>query len=156
MQWHYFLSSVRGTVCESEVPRWTHNTASAYSEVFYPMTRTPNFSRIFAVDLIEHLENAGLGLLSASCSETGWNAYSNAPQNRNSSIAAKLVFNDVIHVWTYAGTAFSGVLTMQRFKDSICLDRNPTTYSTKAVVETNRQSCGYFDFSSIKAATRKN
>lgn len=84
-----------------------------------------SFSRIFAVDLIEHLEKPDLmrflkvartklqsqdGLLILRC------------PNGDSPIVGRHLFNDVTHVWTYTGTALSGILMMNGFKGAIFLD----------------------------------
>lgn len=84
-----------------------------------------SFSRIFAVDLIEHLEKPDLtrflkvartklrcedGMLILRC------------PNGDSPIVGRHLFNDVTHVWTYTSIALSGVLRMSGFKGAIFLD----------------------------------
>jgi 2-polyprenyl-3-methyl-5-hydroxy-6-metoxy-1,4-benzoquinol methylase len=83
-----------------------------------------SFSRIFAVDIIEHMEKADLmsflkiarsklqadGMLLIRC------------PNGDSPLVGRHLFNDMTHVWTYTSTAISGILMMNGFKAVTFLD----------------------------------
>ena len=119
-----------------------------------------SFSRIFAIDLIEHLEKPDLirflqvartklrsqdGMLILRC------------PNGDSPIVGRHLFNDMTHVWTYTSTALSGVLMMNGFKNIIFLDE------TRPFLQKNRwlrtpiiKTASTLVRLLIKAATREN
>jgi 2-polyprenyl-3-methyl-5-hydroxy-6-metoxy-1,4-benzoquinol methylase len=118
-----------------------------------------SFSRIFAVDLIEHLEKSTLirflevtrtklrtdGMLILRC------------PNGDSPIVGRHLFNDVTHIWTYTSTALAGILTLNGFKGTIFLDE------TQPFVESRRwlrtpilKAASALVRLIIKAATREN
>jgi 2-polyprenyl-3-methyl-5-hydroxy-6-metoxy-1,4-benzoquinol methylase len=83
-----------------------------------------SFSRIFAIDLIEHLEKPELlrflkvaraklhdnGMLILRC------------PNGDSPLIGHHFFNDITHVWTYTAVSLSAILTMSGYTSSIFLD----------------------------------
>jgi SAM-dependent methyltransferase len=119
-----------------------------------------SFSRIFAVDFIEHLEKPDLirflkvartklrsqdGMLILRC------------PNGDSPIVGRHLFNDITHVWTYTSTALSGVLMMSGFEGAIFLDETGPFVRRRRWLRTLIIKCASTMIRLlIKAATREN
>ena len=119
-----------------------------------------SFSRIFAIDLIEHLDRPDLirflqiartklrsedGMLILRC------------PNGDSPLVGRNLFNDVTHVWTYTSTALRGMLMMSGFKGVTFLDETipfgPSgRWFRKAIIKASSALIRLL----IKAATREN
>jgi 2-polyprenyl-3-methyl-5-hydroxy-6-metoxy-1,4-benzoquinol methylase len=119
-----------------------------------------SFSRIIAVDVIEHLEKSDLvrflqiarsklrsedGMLILRC------------PNGDSPIVGRNLYNDVTHVWTYTSTALTGLLSMSGFNGAIFLDEtvafgDPKRWLRTLILKASSASIRLL----IKAATREN
>lgn len=119
-----------------------------------------SFSRIIAIDVIEHLEKSELvrflhiarsklrspdGMLILRC------------PNGDSPIVGRNLYNDPTHVWTYTSTALTGLLSMSGFKGAIFLDEtlffgDPKRWFRKLTMKASSAFIRLL----IKAATREN
>lgn len=119
-----------------------------------------SFSRIIAVDVIEHLEKSELvrflqiarsklrspdGMLILRC------------PNGDSPIVGRNLYNDVTHVWTYTSTALAGLLGMSGFNGAVFLDETvsfgePKRWFRRLILKASSASIRLL----IKAATREN
>jgi 2-polyprenyl-3-methyl-5-hydroxy-6-metoxy-1,4-benzoquinol methylase len=83
-----------------------------------------SFSRILAIDLIEHLEKPDLlrflQVARAKLREDGM-LILRCP-NGGSPLVGHHFFNDITHVWTYTAVSLSAVLTMSGYKGAVFLD----------------------------------
>jgi 2-polyprenyl-3-methyl-5-hydroxy-6-metoxy-1,4-benzoquinol methylase len=119
-----------------------------------------SFSRIIAIDVIEHLEKSELiRFLQIACSKL------RSPDgmlilrcpNGDSPIVGRNLYNDVTHVWTYTSTALSGLLRMSGFNGAVFLDEtvafgDPKRWFRKLILK----AASAFIRLLIKAATREN
>jgi 2-polyprenyl-3-methyl-5-hydroxy-6-metoxy-1,4-benzoquinol methylase len=119
-----------------------------------------SFSRIFAIDLIEHLDRPDLmrflqvaraklrsedGMLILRC------------PNGDSPIVGRNLFNDVTHVWAYTSTALTGLLMMSGFKSAVFLDETiPFGPSGRWFRTLTLKASSALIRLLIKAATREN
>ena len=119
-----------------------------------------SFSRIIAVDVIEHLEKSDLvrflqiarsklrsedGMLILRC------------PNGDSPIVGRNLYNDITHVWSYTSTALTGLLGMSGFNGAVFLDETVAFGEPKRWFRTLiLKASSAFIRLLIKAATREN
>ena len=119
-----------------------------------------SFSRIFAVDLIEHLEKPDL-IRFLSVARTKLSLHDGflilRCPNGDSPIVGRHLFNDVTHVWTYTSTALAGLLMMSGFKSVSFLDETAPFVNSRRWLRTPiLKISSTFIRLLIKAATKEN
>ena len=102
-----------------------HNASQANSIEDLASCPDNSFSRIFAIDVIEHLEKGELvrflQIARAKLRGTDGMLLLRCP-NGDSPIVGRNLYNDVTHVWTYTSTAISGLLMMGGFRRVVIFD----------------------------------
>jgi SAM-dependent methyltransferase len=137
-----------------------HNASQANSIEDLASHPDGSFSRIIAVDVIEHLEKSDLVRFlqiarSKLRSQDGM-LILRGP-NGDSPIVGRNLYNDVTHVWTYTSTALTGLLSMSGFNRAIFLDEtipfeDPKRWLRKLILKASSAAIRFL----IKAATREN
>lgn len=119
-----------------------------------------SFSRIIAIDVIEHLEKSELvrffQIARSKLHSPDGMLILRGP-NGDSPIVGRNLYNDVTHVWTYTSTALTGLLRMSDFHRVAFLDEtipfeDPKRWFRKLILKFSSASIRLL----IKAATREN